>query len=399
MISVGIDISKGKSMVCILKPYGEVVAKPFEVRHTEHDLEALAAMLQKLNDEVKVVMEATGVYHLPVLTCLKDHNIFVAVINPYAMKQYCSQGLRRVKTDKADSISISRYGIEHWDSMQEYQVPEEKYEKLRQSSQQYRYYMQIHVMDLQNLLHLLDSSMPGISEILEGWDKTSGRNKLADFADEYWHYANITGKTEKQFTSSYLKWAKRKGYRPSQDKAATIYSMAKDGIPTVSADQTEKMFVHEAVGALKRVDATLFTILSRMQEIAKTLPEYSTVRSMGGVGDTLAPRLIADIGDVRRFHSSKALIAYAGIDAPPYQSGQFVGTQRKISKRGSPGLRKTGYEVMCVLKMHKEPEDNAVYRFILKKETEGKAKKVAKMAGMNKFLRIYYARVMEIYAQ
>ena len=175
--------------------------------------------------------------------------------------------------------------------------------------------------------------------------------------------------------------------------------MAKDGIPTVSADQTEKMFVHEAVGALKRVDATLFTILSRMQEIAKTLPEYSTVRSMGGVGDTLAPRLIADIGDVRRFHSSKALIAYAGIDAPPYQSGQFVGTQRKISKRGSPGLRKTGYEVMRVLKSHKEPEDNAVYRFILKKETEGKAKKVAKMAGMNKFLRIYYARVMEIYAQ
>ena len=57
MISVGIDISKGKSTVCILKPYGEVVAKPFEVRHTEHDLEALVTMLQKLNGEIKVVME------------------------------------------------------------------------------------------------------------------------------------------------------------------------------------------------------------------------------------------------------------------------------------------------------------------------------------------------------
>ena len=79
MISVGIDISKGKSMVCILKPYGEIVAKPFEVRHTAHDLEALAAMLQKLNDEVKVVMEATGVYHLPVLTCLKDHWSYVKI--------------------------------------------------------------------------------------------------------------------------------------------------------------------------------------------------------------------------------------------------------------------------------------------------------------------------------
>jgi transposase len=102
---------------------------------------------------------------------------------------------------------------------------------------------------------------------------------------------------------------------------------------------------------------------------------------MGGVGDTLAPRLIADIGDVRRFHSSKALIAYAGIDAPPYQSGQFTGTNRKISKRGSSAIRKTGYEVMRCLKSHKMPEDGEVYKYILKKEAEGKPKRVAKIAG------------------
>ena len=139
------------------------------------------------------------------------------------------------------------------------------------------------------------------------------------------------------------------------------------------------------------------TILARMKELAKSLPEYPVVRAMGGVGDTLAPRLIADIGDVRRFHNSKALIAFAGIDAPPYQSGQFIGTERHISKRGSSAIRKTGYEVMRSLKSHREPEDSSVYHFILKKEAEGKPKKVAKMAGLNKFLRIYYARVQEVY--
>ena len=111
----------------------------------------------------------------------------------------------------------------------------------------------------------------------------------------------------------------------------------------------------------------------------------------------LAPKLIAEIGDIRRFHSSKALIAYAGIDAPPYQSGQFIGTNRKISKRGSSTLRKIGYEVMRVLKTHNAPEDSAVYWYILKKESEGKSKKVSKIAGLNKFLRIYYARVKEVY--
>lgn len=108
---------------------------------------------------------------------------------------------------------------------------------------------------------------------------------------------------------------------------------------------------------------------------------------MSGVGDVLGPRLIAEIGDIRRFHSGSALIAYAGIDAPPFESGTFVGTKRRISKRGSSLLRKTGYEVMKCLKTVKPTEDAAVYLYMLKKGSEGKAKKVAKIAALNKFLR------------
>ena len=115
-----------------------------------------------------------------------------------------------------------------------------------------------------------------------------------------------------------------------------------------------------------------------MNEYAKQLPEYPIVRNMGGVGDKLAVKLIAEIGDIRRFYSSKALIAYAGIDSPPFQSGQYIGTRRRISKRGSPLLRKTGYEVMKSLKSHSKPADDTVYLYILKKETEGKPKKSCK---------------------
>lgn len=135
-----------------------------------------------------------------------------------------------------------------------------------------------------------------------------------------------------------------------------------------------------------------------MQGLAITLPEYDVVRAMNGVGDVLAPRFIAEIGDVRRFHSGGALIAFAGIDSPPFQSGSFTGTRRKISKRGSSLLRKTGYEAMKCLKTVKPAQDNAVYLYMLKKEAEGKPKKVAKIAALNKFLRIYYARVSEVYA-
>lgn len=157
------------------------------------------------------------------------------------------------------------------------------------------------------------------------------------------------------------------------------------------------MLVQEALSVLRTVDRSLSLILTRIQVLAKSLPEYSTVREMGGVGDILAVKLIAEIGDERRLHSAKALIAWAGIDPPPYESGQFIGSRRKITKRGSSTLRKVGYEVMRVLKSYPAPKGDVVYNYILKKESEGKCKKHAKIASLNKFLRIYYARVIAVY--
>ena len=104
MISVGIDISKGKSTTCILKPYGEVICSPFEIEHTDKGLSELSSMLLKFNEEIKVVIEATGIYHLPVLSFLQERGIFVAVINPFEMKQYRSPKQR--KTCKKSKITL-----------------------------------------------------------------------------------------------------------------------------------------------------------------------------------------------------------------------------------------------------------------------------------------------------
>ncbi|WP_347473450.1 transposase [Clostridium sp. CT7] len=156
------------------------------------------------------------------------------------------------------------------------------------------------------------------------------------------------------------------------------------------------MIILETIKGIHSTGITLNKILSRMKELAKLLPEYDVVLNMNGVGERLAPRIIAEIGDVRKYYSAKALVAYSGIDAPPYQSGNFNGNNRKISKRGSRYLRKTGYEIMKSIKCRVPTKDTAVYDYIIKKESEGKAKKQAKIAGLNKFLRIYYARVSEI---
>ena len=134
----------------------------------------------------------------------------------------------------------------------------------------------------------------------------------------------------------------------------------------------------------------------KLTGFAKTLPEYQVVREISCIGDTLAPRLIAEVGDIRKFHNKHSLIAYAGIDAPPYQSGRFYSNERHISKRGNRYLRKTGFEIMQSYIQHK-PVGEPVFDFIEKKRSEGKCGKEAMIAGLNKFLRMYYGKVSEIY--
>lgn len=399
MISVGIDVSKGKSTICILKPYGEIVCNPFEVQHVEAELASLDSMLSKLDGEIKIVMEATGVYHLPILTFFHEKGYFISVINPFAMKKYAkNNSIRGAKTDKLDSITIANYGIEKWFKLQKYEGDEETYAELKILGRRYRFYMELHVKALQELTHILDYTMPGIKKMFHNWAESNGKDKLSDFVERFWHFDLIKAMKQEEFIEEYFAWTKEKKYHQSRSKAEAVYELASSGIPTLSSGTpSTKMFVQEAVSTLRAVDSSLTNILTRMKELAKSLPEYSTVREMGGVGDVLAVKLIAEIGDVRKLHSAKALIACAGIDPPPYESGQFVGSNRKITKRGSSTLRKVGYEVMRVLKSHPAPKDDAVYNYILKKEREGKSKKLAKIAGLNKFLRIYYARVKEVY--
>ncbi|MDO5443634.1 MAG: IS110 family transposase [Bacteroidia bacterium] len=401
MISVGIDVSKGKSTVCILRPNGEIVQPVFEVMHTVSEQETLVEKLMKLQktEELRIVMEATGIYGLPIMIHLQKAGFFVSAINPLVMKRYNGESVRHAKTDKLDAKHIANYGIDHWFRLIPYQPRQETYDELCLLGRQYAAYMTQLIQAKQNLLWLLERTMPGITRHLRNGHADCENNKLSDFAERYWHYDNITAISEEAFTADFLAWAKEKGYHRSVSKAHAIYESAHEGIPTLSSSrQSTKLLILEAVGVQKIISNTLRTIITRMQELASCLPEFSVIMQMPGVGAVLGPRLIAEIGDIRRFRSASALIAFTGIDAPPYQSGTFTATKRSISKRGSALLRKTGYELMQCLKRLK-PQNCPVYAYICKKEAEGKAKKSAKIAGLNKFLRIYYARVKEVYQQ
>ena len=136
-------------------------------------------------------------------------------------------------------------------------------------------------------------------------------------------------------------------------------------------------------------------IQTEMNRVASKLPEYDTVMNMYGVGKAVGPQIMAEIGDPRRFHSRKAITAYFGYDSENNDSGQKTTRSNPMTKKGSGVLRRTLFIIMQVL-LKTKPQDNPVYDFLIKKQSEGKHYYSYMNAAANKFLRIYYAKVKEV---
>lgn len=394
MNCVGIDVSKGKSMIAVMRPLGEMVIPPFEVGHTDAELCELSRRLGGLEGETRIVMEATGNYHLPVASFLYDSGFYVSVVNAMLVHGYGNNNLRRVKTDKKDAVKLANYGLDHWLTLPRY-IPEDEVRlMLKTTYRQYQQCTKVQTMLKNNLISLLDTAFPDANRLFTSPTRADGSEKWVDFISTFWHCECVCGLFEKAFTAKYQKWCKRHGYNFSQDKALDIYASACGHFSVMPKNDTTKILVEQAVSQLQATSAALAALRNEMQSLAASLPEYPIVMGMFGVGPALGPQLMAEIGDVRRFHSKKALVAFAGIDAPPYQSGQMEIRSRSISKRGSAVLRRTLFLVMSAI-LRCSPADEPVYQFMDRKRTEGKPYRVYMMASANKFLRIYYATVKQ----
>jgi len=398
MNAVGIDVSKGKSMVAIMRPFGEVVASPTEVAHTDSDLRKLANSLKRLKGETKVIMECTGHYFHPIARVLREAGLFVSAVHAKLIHDYGNNTIRKVKTDKADSLKIANYGLSNWLELPEYVPEDDIRHMLKAYSRQYTKYGKVKTMLKNNFIALTDQAFPGVNVLFTSPPrKGDGHEKWMDFAMKFWHCECVCGSTAKAFSGRYQKWCKKEGYKFSQDKAGDIYAAACGHVPIMPNNESTKLLVTQAVRQLNAVSESIAVIAGEMKRLAMMLPEYPVVSEFFGVGDILGPQLMAEIGDVRRFNNKGSLVCYAGLEAPPYQSGKFESRDRSISKKGSPHLRKTLFQVMvCYLQL--APAGDPVYQFIDRKRAEGKHYYSYMTAASAKFLRIYYARVKEYLA-
>lgn len=332
----GIDISKGKSMIAVMRPFGEVVVSPFEVRHTTNELSKLAGLLKSLDDETRVVMESTGNYHTLVAWLLHDAGLYVSVVNAMLFHDYGNNSLRRAKTDKKDAVKLANYGLDHWLTLPRYVPKEDTRLMLKTYYRQYQQYSKVQTMLKNNLISLLDTAFPDANRMFTSPPRTDGSEKWVDFVATFWHCECVCGLSEKAFSAKYQKWCRKHGYNFSENKALDIYASPCGHFGVMPKTDTSKLLVEQAISQVLATSAALAALKQEMQSLVASLSEYPVVMGMFGVCPSLGPQLMAEIGDVRRFHSKKALVPFAGIDAPPYQSCQWMSVAAAFPGGGLP---------------------------------------------------------------
>ena len=143
---------------------------------------------------------------------------------------------------------------------------------------------------------------------------------MVDFAATFWNCECVCVLCEKAFISKYQRWCKKYSYNFSEDRALDIYASARSHFGVMpTSGRTGCLSTPDGLCSIGRPE----TAKLQMRSWASSRPEYPVVMRIFGVGPSLGSQLMAEIGDVRRFHSKTASVAFAGIDASPYQSGQI----------------------------------------------------------------------------
>ena len=167
------------------------------------------------------------------------------------------------------------------------------------------------------LLNLLDETMPGITNILPLTTRTPETSLSVLFINRFKSYDRIKKMGKSRFLDAFEKITRKSRNRQTKTHGLAIYEAALRNITTRGENEYTLAAQDQCLELVCESQKAADSIILKMQTLAETLPEYAVLRSMAGVGDRLGPLILAEIGDIRRFHSGKALNAYAGNDAPP----------------------------------------------------------------------------------
>lgn len=125
--------------------------------------------------------------------------------------------------------------------------------------------------------------------------------------------------------------------RLTRAKAISIKEVAADTFGIKIAQDAFSFQLKQLIDRMNFLDKQIEALDCQILEYYEKFDCY--LHTIPGIGMIAAATILAEIGDINRFKSSSALVAFAGIDPTVRQSGEFSSTHNHMSKRGSPYLR------------------------------------------------------------
>lgn len=376
---LGIDIAKTNHVASLINNNGDVVIRAIKFTNSNEGFNKLLNTIQsKLGDlsNIEVAMEATGHYWLSLYSALTDNNFNVSVYNPYQIKSYRgAYNNRKQKNDIIDSIIIADY-LRVFGS-KESKFPEEKLLSLKQLTR-FRANIVANVSSLKvQVIGLLDKVFPEYKKLFcDTFGNTSKQLLLnCPTPDDIINIsttklANLLSKNSKG--------------RFNKDTALHIKEVAKSSFGIKFTTDACSFEIKQLINQIVFLESQIDAVSKEIKELYNKLDSH--LLSVPGIGDNLAPIILAEIGDINKFDKPSKLIAFAGTDPSENQSGNKLSSNDKTSKRGSPYLRHAIYTASLVA-ISNEPELRAYYD---KKISEGKHHFVALAGISRKLLTIIY---------
>jgi len=384
---VAVDVSKGKSFFQGFIDLDKPINKATPINHDLEGFELMTKIGDKLKQEyndVVYIFEATGIYHKNLQSYLDNRKEKYIILNPLEAAKVRKSHLRSTKTDKRDCLSIAKaYFLRDYPI---HQKQDDIYQELQSMNRHYEYLVKKLRLMKTHFRTLLDVVFPMFDKLFENIYTSIPITVLKLFS----HPIELKKRKLESITKHLVhntnhreSYCRKEAIRLKQ-YATTVVSGVNYDNYLVSLLKSE---VIQIENQLKELDLCI----NKMKTLAENIPLYYQLQTIPGIGEVLAVRLIAEMGDLSRFTSKWKLVAYAGLDPTVYQSGQMTGEHLRITKKGNKRLRTLVY--LAVSSNIKSKKPNSIKEYYKKKRQQANplAHKAALVACANKLLRIIYS--------
>lgn len=383
-----IDVSKSSSFATGFLTYNKPYSKPFTFSHTSEGIKSALQCLKELQDESNskpdVVMEATGNYYKPVTQYFIDLGYSVYVLNPLRTSVEKRKSIRKIKTDPVDTYRIAQ--VYYTNDLQPYKEQLSDIQELRSLCRQWDGFNALYTETQLRFRSVLTLIFPKYDTVFTHLCKPTSLRVIASFPSPE---AVLTAKPEDLFNLIKL-------YKHSDEwcshKVDMLIAAARESLSYDGAQQSNIRVLQSYVKSLLTHKEIMDDIRAQINEWTRLSSDFQLLMSIPGIGEITAATILGEIGDISNFDTAKQLVAYAGLDPSVYQSGSFKAKNTKISKRGTPYLRKALYQAAsaAVRRRPNGPCNPVLYKYYTSKINAGKPPKVAMVATCNKLLRIIF---------